>query len=309
MGAGGATGHSAQAPRLRSTAGSYAAWKPDMDVYLERVGADGVHKREMADESWRKMSLQVQSWSDEALAQALASIGVDDTVASGAGGASSVSASASAHTPTASLTSEQKEQRRLVIALVERSRRTFGVIWASLPEELRVQAAHVPQGFASGLWLWLQRKYQNTEQDSVGELLAQWVALRQEEDESFDAYRARVNQLKALLDHAKEPQSARMYVFTLLDKLQSRYKQAVLALKASGQLKDADKIVWDTVAAFINQHERSELRFGAESGSESAAMAAAARGSSSSSSGGPSRSGTTSGSSTAGWLNRGGSGA
>ena len=108
----------------------------------------------------------------------------------------------------------------------------FGVIWASLPEELRAQAAHVPQGFALGLWQWLQQKFQNTEQDSVGELLAQWVALRQEEDESFDAYRARVNQLKSLLEHAKEPQSARMCVFTLLDKLQPRYKQAVLALKA-----------------------------------------------------------------------------
>ena len=70
--------HAAQAPRLRSAAGSYAAWKPDMDVYLERVGADGVHKRTMTDESWRKLALQVQSWSDEALAQALASIGVED---------------------------------------------------------------------------------------------------------------------------------------------------------------------------------------------------------------------------------------
>jgi hypothetical protein len=219
--------HAAQAPRLRSAAGSYAAWKPDMDVYLERVGADGVHKRTMTDESWRKLALQVQSWSDEALAQALASIGVEDvviTMSSAAAGGSTESpapsTSSTSKSTSTELTSEQKEQRKLVTALVERSRRTFGVIWAALPEELRVQAAHVPQGFAAGLWLWLQQKFQNTEQDSVGELLAQWIALRQEEDESFDAYRARVNQIKALLEHAKEPQSARMYVFTLLDKLQ-----------------------------------------------------------------------------------------
>ncbi len=69
---------SAQAPRLRSAAGSYAVWKPDMDVYLERIGADGVHKRSLTGANWMKMSLQVQSWSDEALAMALASIGVDD---------------------------------------------------------------------------------------------------------------------------------------------------------------------------------------------------------------------------------------
>lgn len=276
--------HAAQAPRLRSVAGSYAAWKPDMDVYLERVGADGVHKRTMTDDSWRKLALQVQSWSDEALAQALASIGVEDAAATTGGAAGGATVATSSSTKSAEPTSEQKEQRRLVTALVERSRRTFGVIWAALPEELRVQAAHVPQGFAAGLWLWLQQKFQNTEQDSVGELLAQWVVLRQEEDESFDAYRARVNQIKALLEHAKEPQSARMYVFTLLDKLQPRYKQAVLALKASGQLKEAEKIGWDNVAAFINQHERSEQRFGVDIASDSAAMAAAARGSSSSSS-------------------------
>jgi hypothetical protein len=76
------------------------------------------------------------------------------------------------------LSAEQKEMRRLVSALVERSRRVFGVIWAALPEELRSQAAHIPQGCAS------------MENDSVWELCAQWVALSQEdEDESFDAYR------------------------------------------------------------------------------------------------------------------------
>lgn len=260
-------GQTAQAPRLRSTAGSYAAWKPDMEVYLERIGADGVHKRPMTDDHWRKMTLQVQSWNDEALALALAAIGVGD--------APSNSSSNEQQLPH-SLTADQKEMRRLVSALVERSRRTFGVIWASLPEELRAQAAHVPQGSAPALWQWLQQKFQNTEQDSVGELLAQWVALLQEEDETFDAYRARVNQLKVLLEHAKEPVSARMYAFMLLDKLQPRYKQAVLALKAGGQLKDFEQVSWDTITSFINQHERAELRMAAGD-SEAGAMAAAAR--------------------------------
>jgi transposase InsO family protein len=251
-----------------------------MDVYLERIGAEGVHKRALTDDDWRKLALQVQSWTDESLAAALASIGVGDATGGSSVKAEALDPNVSIGSP-APLSLEQKERRRLVTALVERSRRVFGVVWASLPEELRAQAAHVPQGSAPGLWHWLQQKFQNTEQDSVGELLAQWVALRQEEDESFDAYRARVNQLKALLEHAKEPQSARMHVFTLLDKLQPRYKQAVLALKAGGQLKDADKISWDMVAAFVNQHERSEMRLGADNSAESAAMAAAARGSNS----------------------------
>ena len=121
-----------------------------------------------------------------------------------------------------------------------------------------------PTGWAYGLWHWLETKFQSTEEDSVGELLGQWSSLRQDEGQSFDAYRAEVNKLAALLEHAKEKPSARMYAHTLLDRLQPRYKPAVLALKASGQLKDAAAVVWDTIAAFLNAHEREEARIGGE---------------------------------------------
>jgi hypothetical protein len=217
-----------------------------------------------------QLARQTQVWQDEAMALALAAV-MPQAAPSEAGGSGG---SAQVAQPSA----EVKEQRRLVTALVDRSRRVFGVIWAALPDELRAQAVHVPQGCAAALWRWLEQKFQNTEEDNVFELLQQWSSLRQDEDESFDAYRARVCSVKALLEHAKEPQSARMVAFVLLDKLQPRYKQAVLALKASGQLKDAGKIAWDSVAAFINQHERSEMRMGAEGAAASVAMAAGARG-------------------------------
>ena len=93
------------------------------------------------------------------------------------------------------------------------------------------------------------------------------------EEESFDAYFARVNKLATLLEHAKEKQSARMYAFMVLDRLQPRYKQAVLALKAGGQLKDPEKISWDTVTAFINAHERDEQRIGSPDGASAASAA------------------------------------
>ena len=50
-GAGGGAGALTAAPKLR--AGCYAAWKPDMDVYLARIGADGAHKREMSAADWK----------------------------------------------------------------------------------------------------------------------------------------------------------------------------------------------------------------------------------------------------------------
>ena len=63
-----------QAPKLRT--GGYAAWKPDMDVYLARIGAEGAHKRKMEKEHWLKLVQQVQAWHEEAMAEALADIGI-----------------------------------------------------------------------------------------------------------------------------------------------------------------------------------------------------------------------------------------
>jgi hypothetical protein len=278
---GGAGALQTSAPRLRSAAGSYAAWQPDMDVHLARIGADGVHKRAITEEQWRKMEQQVQAWHDESLEQALVSFGIISGTPTGPAAASVAASSGAAAALAAApgqLTADQKEMRRLVSALVERSRRVFGVIWAALPEELRSQAAHIPQGCASLLWLWLERKFQNTENDSVWELFAQWVALMQDEDESFDAYRARVNKLQSLLEHAKEKQSPTMYAFTLLEKLQPRYKAAVLALKAGGALKDAAKISWEEITSFLNQHERSESRMMSSENAPGALGAAATTG-------------------------------
>src|SRR6185369_10481693 len=79
MGAGGGAGALSQAPRLR--AGCYAAWKPDMDVYLARIGADGVHKREL--------------WKRQEAAQHLADIGIASDCVSGSGSSSGDSAGAS----------------------------------------------------------------------------------------------------------------------------------------------------------------------------------------------------------------------
>ena len=72
--AAGAAAAGAFVPKLR--AGGYAAWRPDMDVYLARIGAGGAHKRKMDKVSWLKLIEQVQAWNEEALLEALADIGL-----------------------------------------------------------------------------------------------------------------------------------------------------------------------------------------------------------------------------------------
>ena len=49
-----------------------------------------------------------------------------------------------------------------------------------------------------------------------------------------------------------------MYSHRMLDYLQPRHAQGVLALKAGGKLADPAAIDWDWVAEFINTQERNE---------------------------------------------------
>jgi len=241
------------APSLQAS--NYAAWAPSMEVFLQRNGAEGIHKKVMTKQQYEELEANVARWNDEVLFAAAAlvadpsssSIGLDSKPLKSEIGSG--------------ISSEVKEARRLLSAQLERSRRMFGHIWYSMPEELRAQSAHITPGWAYGLWNWLSTKFQSTEQDRVGELLAAWTSLSQQEEESFDAYRARVNRVQSLLEHAKEKQSARMYEFTLLGKLNTSYKPAVLALRASDKLKDESSIDWEEITRFINSHEREVTRF------------------------------------------------
>src|SRR4051812_39985646 len=81
-----------QAPRLQ--AGGYAQWRPNMEVHLSRIGADGVHKKALSAELWKARSEAVVGWAEEAEDDAWSTLGLSDT-----GAVKSESASASSSTP------------------------------------------------------------------------------------------------------------------------------------------------------------------------------------------------------------------
>ena len=172
------------------------------------------------------------------------------------------------------LSDESKAMRRGVRELVTRSQRVYGVLYECIPDELRQQSAHVTAGYAYGLWHWLETKLQPTEQDNVNALFAEFFSLAQSDDETFDAYRARVNQVDARLTAAKNRPSRAQYSFVLMDRLQPRFHAAVLAMKVNGTLRDADAINWELVATLINQHGRNEDQLAMSSMSAGKAMAA-----------------------------------
>ena len=271
-----ATGE-ARAPVLKSGA-HYAGWMPSMDVYLQKHGAHDVHREPLTEEDWILDEKDVIAWEKESLVAARAAL-------RGARGAESKaenepagdekSSSSSPVVVSAVLSAEQKAARATVAANVERSRKAFGTIFNALPEDMRALVAHIPRGWAYGLWMWLERKYQSTEADNVNTLWGEWMSLVNPADESWDAWRARVNKIFTLLKHAKEEPSPAMYCFVMLDRLHARFKPAVLALKNGNLLKNKAAIDWEEVSALLNAHDRDDRQTAANAASADASAMAA----------------------------------
>lgn len=252
----------AQLPKLAGGA-QYPTWRSEAQVWMDRHDAQGVHTRPMPPGDWETLTAQVEAWRGSDIAEAMASLTV-------AGGAAAAAALVKPEAKNEDELAAERESgakreriRRTLMDLHSRSVRVYGALYAALTGDMRLQVdTAVPRGCANQLWLWLEGKYQPIDQNNVGVLLSEWSAMRQEEGESFDAYRARVNRLSELLFRAKETPSAASYSHVLTDRLQPRYAQAVLALKAGGRLKDAAAVDWGSITEFINNHERNEVTQG-----------------------------------------------
>jgi hypothetical protein len=257
---GGAGASQGLVPVPRLVLGRYAEWRPQMETALMRTGiAERDYREENAD--WAELTAAVEKWtrSDERAS-------IDYALGRG----SATGSSSSKAGPTAA----EKEARRGAAEAVARTKKAYALLYQALPDELRRLVAQVPQGYAYGVWSWLEKRFQSTEQDHVGDLWDEFTKLAMEEDESFDVYKARVDRVFGLLAHAKDKPSPGQYTHRLLWKLTPRYNPAVLALKASGKLKDAASIDWEETVAFLNNHERSERRLqNADEGDHVAAAA------------------------------------
>jgi len=268
-------------PLLR--AGGYAVWKPKMDRFLNNH-TGGVHKKARTEASWLLISSQVDTWSEESLEAGLAAAGIMTSAAPvkiEAQAASSSSdplalaaATADAAGSASVLSAEAKAGRVQATTYVERSIKAHNYLMNALDADVSLLVAHLADGWAYGLWMWLERKYQSTEPDNIAALLRRWVTLAQKEDESFDQYRARVNDVHTLLKIAKQEQTPDMYCLFLLDNLQPRYAGVVLALKNGFLLRDKANINWEEVTTMINAHERNDRQFVEVAASGAKAMAA-----------------------------------
>jgi hypothetical protein len=157
---------------------------------------------------------------------------------------------------------------------ISRSRKAYGYLYAALPTELRPLIADVPQGYAYGIWSYLEKKFRNTEQDSVLALWREFATMTQTEEESFDEYKARVDSMVELLVNAKQKVEPALYASLLIWNLTSKYSTVVLSLKTSEKLKDITNINWSNIRAVIADFERSANGLGNSDNSTDRGMAA-----------------------------------
>jgi hypothetical protein len=254
----------AKAPLLASASGGagapHALWRPQMQTFLMR---HGIEERDYAREiaQWRALAAAVQT-DAEADEQ--------DAIALVLGGASAAlpPVKRQAQTP------EEVKAKKTIADLISRSRKAYGYLYAALPVDLRPLIADVPQGYAFGIWSFLEKKFRNTEQDTVMALWERITTIAQEADETHDMYKARVDSVAELLAHAKQTLPPGLYASLLLWRLQPRYNTAVLTLKTSDRLKDPAVIDWPAIAEYMAQYERSQLGLGDTEGAGDRAMAA-----------------------------------
>lgn len=258
------TAASQRVPLLASEAGHsgvhYAAWRPQMETFLMRAGI------EVSD-----YTKEIPRWKElDALVQEQRRANEEAALAHLLGGDAAVKVEAGAAAPAAASSKETETAKKIATEMMGRIRKAYGYLFQALHQDLRALVADVPQGYAYGIWAFLEKRFQNTERDNVADLWAQFVGCAQDPEELFDAYKARVDRVRGLLNHAKEQVSEGLYSHILVGKLQPRYKQAVLALKASGQLtvKAGQPIDWPSIVTFMMNQEREDQRLVADNAGE-----------------------------------------
>jgi hypothetical protein len=244
-------------PRLASSSSAqsglpHALWRPQMQTFLMR---QGIEDRDYSGPfpEWKAV---VESIAADEKAEEQAAI--DEMLGRTP---SSAAAASSSKGPTA----EQLKRKQRVIDAVARVRKAYAILYAALPSDLRVLIVDVPQGYAFGIWSFLEKKFRSTEQDSVMALWERLTSMRQDasndanNDENFAEYKARVDSVVELLQNAKQIVSTGLYASLLLWRLRPQYSTAVLTLKTGDRLQDTDKIDWSYIADYMAQFERSQL--------------------------------------------------
>ena len=258
----------AKVPLLATSSGAagspYAVWRVQMQTYLERNSIDhGDYMEPIAE--WKSLVAVMQRRAkvtrSDTVARYLSLASAADPTAEMNPSHPRTSLKAEADLDTRSASSAVAESvalEREVCKIVDRSRKAYAALIDAVTPDVRALVADVPIGYAYGVWSFLEKRYRNTENDSVGILWREYSSLRHQPEETFDQFKARVDAMQELLVHANQSPQKGHYLAILIWTLSPRYTQAILALTSSGKLKDPNTIVWSEIAEYMAQFERSQ---------------------------------------------------
>jgi len=260
-------------PLLGSSSNSgltYSVWRPQLQTLLMRQGVETMHYS-TAIPRWKELEAKVEGDKTSALDEAMKILLGPSLTDNKGSSSSSVGDTTVKQEFTDGVTEAAK---RVVSTLISGSKKAYGILYMGLPADLRLLVADVPQGYAYGVWSFLEKKFRSTEQDMVAMLWKQFTSLTQESDETFDEYKARVDSVNELLTHAKQIIPAGLYSSILLWNLQPRYATAILTLRTGDRLKEPEKIDWPAITEYMNQYERGLQGLGETEGALDRTMAA-----------------------------------
>ena len=240
--------------------GNYEEWRQGTEAAFFKGGLDKIHLTPIKE--FKRLEERMAEWEAEENDAAM-TLALSDTPPVSSSPAVPVRSSSSSSVSSVTVDtakSAENDAKKKVRSLINRSRKAYAIIYESLPSDLQSQAATLVQGYAFGLWEFLEKKFQNTEQDNIADLYKTWNSLRMKEDESYDSYKARVDRIVALLEKAKDKPSKGQYMYRLIYVLRPEFETMVLTLASGVLLKDLDNIDWPHIVMLINNFERSRKR-------------------------------------------------
>ena len=258
-------------PRLAAPGGSatglpYTQWRQQIQAHIARAGLSEKDYT-IAIPDWIKLVKAVDQADQLAEAQAIQSVIAGITPATTTAPATTTGSSTTGSSTTATSSNKQtgiNQAMTIASGVVDRSRKVFGILLQSLPQELCQLIPDQERGYAYGLWDRLEKKYRNTEIDSVIMLIKRFTQLTQEPLENFETYKARVDSMVELLSAANEKPSPATYAAILIWSLTPAYSPLVLVLKTNGLFKDPTKVDWAEVSRMAADYERSQQNLNQE---------------------------------------------
>lgn len=212
-----------KAPQLASASGAgggmpHALWRPQMQTFLMQQSIEERHyTRAIA--KWKELDVAVQGKAvedDDDAIDVLLGIKSMESTPPVKTESSDSSSSSPVDAAVAAETKQKEKAKERVAELINKSRKAYGFLYSALPADLRQLIADVPQGYAYGIWSFLEKKFRSTEQDSV---MAGWqrvTTFQPEDDEMFDEAKARLDAEVELLKIAGQTVPHGLYMSLLL---------------------------------------------------------------------------------------------